>query len=237
MAVQYPAQEDQFFSVEEELYIDSWRPTGQPGGHRLDGLSVAAVVLLFFLGLQLVRDRSAVVEQVLIPESSGSIETEEGNISPALPESVQPEKAPVLEPIVADPATILFPYDEYWLTQGPHGFSYGHMAIDLSAGKGTAIKSPIHGTVVANYFDEYGNTTLLIENDRYQVTLLHGNYTVTVGQAVSLADIIGSESNKGYTTDMYGNSCRGRDCGYHTHLNVFDLQLGQNVNPLDVLSS
>ncbi len=51
----------------------------------------------------------------------------------------------------------------------------------------------------------------------------------TLGQAV------GVESNKGYTTDMQGRLCTGRDCGYHTHLNIFDKRLGQNVNPLKLI--
>jgi hypothetical protein len=46
---------------------------------------------------------------------------------------------------------------------------------------------------------------------------------------------VGVESNLGYTTDMAGVPCWGRDCGYHTHLNVFDKRIGGNVNPLELL--
>ena len=95
--------------------------------------------------------------------------------------------------------------------------------------------SPIYGAITERLSDQYGNPTLVIENENYRVTLLHGVYTVEVGQTVALGDIIGSESNLGYTMDMYGNLCWGRaGCGYHTHLNVFDKRLGENVNPLDL---
>jgi murein DD-endopeptidase MepM/ murein hydrolase activator NlpD len=137
----------------------------------------------------------------------------------------------------AGPTTIVYPYDNFALTQGPHGFSYGHMAIDIAAGKGASVKSPIEGKVSDLYVDEWGNTTLVIENSKYQVTMLHGNFSVAVGDSVSLGQQVGIEGNNGYTLDAYGNSCRGRDCGYHTHLNVFDKELGTNVNPLEVLSS
>jgi murein DD-endopeptidase MepM/ murein hydrolase activator NlpD len=138
-------------------------------------------------------------------------------------------------PQVGDPDIIAAPYDHYELTQGPHGFDYGHMAIDISAGKGAVIKSPINGIVSALYIDEWGNTTLVIENDHYQVTMLHGIYAVAVGEVVVLGQPVGVESNQGNTVDALGRSCRGRDCGYHMHLNIFDKLLGKNVNPLEVL--
>lgn len=131
--------------------------------------------------------------------------------------------------------TFVSPYDAYTLTQGPHGFSYGHMAIDIAAGKGATIYSPINGTVTELFTDGIGNPTLVLENDIYRVTMLHGVYTVQVGQQVKSGQIIGSESNLGNTTDMQGNSCRNRDCGYHTHLNVYDKRIGANINPLNLL--
>ena len=65
--------------------------------------------------------------------------------------------------------------------------------------------------------------------------LMHGIYTVAVGDTLRAGQPIGTESNLGNTTDMQGISCRNRDCGYHTHLNVFDKRLGENINPLDLL--
>jgi murein DD-endopeptidase MepM/ murein hydrolase activator NlpD len=127
------------------------------------------------------------------------------------------------------------PYEEYTLTQGPHGFSYGHMAIDISAGQGAIIKSPIEGYVSNLYTDQYGNPTLVIENDFFRLTMLHGKYKVAFGDQISWGQMVGRESNLGLTTDMQGRSCRNRACGYHTHLNIFDKQLGENVNPLDLM--
>jgi len=127
------------------------------------------------------------------------------------------------------------PYDKYVVTQGLHGYSYGHAAVDLAAGKGTAVLSPIHGEVVDHYIDQWGNPTLVIENEHYRVLLLHGVYSAAVGQSVALGDQVGVESNQGYTVDFQGRSCAGRDCGYHTHLNIFDKRLGANVNPLELI--
>jgi murein DD-endopeptidase MepM/ murein hydrolase activator NlpD len=109
------------------------------------------------------------------------------------------------------------------------------MAIDIAAGKGATVRSPINGSVTELYVDQYGNPTLVIENEYYQVTMLHGDYTVNPGDPVTEGQPVGTESNHGYTTDMQGNLCRGRNCGYHTHLNVFDKRTGTNVNPLDLI--
>jgi murein DD-endopeptidase MepM/ murein hydrolase activator NlpD len=110
------------------------------------------------------------------------------------------------------------------------------MAIDIAAGKGEPIKSPINGVVTEHYFDAIGNPTLVIENENYQVTILHGIYSVGLGSELNIGDQIGTEGNLGNTRDMQGRSCRGRDCGYHTHLNVFDKRAGANINPLELLA-
>jgi murein DD-endopeptidase MepM/ murein hydrolase activator NlpD len=133
------------------------------------------------------------------------------------------------------PQSFAPPYTEYWITQGLHGFSYGHMAIDIAAGEGEPVLSPIAGQVTRKNTDGYGNPVLVIENEVYRVTLLHGIYSVEVGEVVNQGSVVGEESNIGYTTDMQGRLCAGRDCGFHTHLNVFDKRVGGNVNPLDLL--
>jgi len=137
--------------------------------------------------------------------------------------------------IGGNPTVFVSPYDDYTLTQGPHGYSYGHMAIDIAAGKGAIIHSPIHGKVTALFIDGVGNPALIIENDVYRVTMLHGVYSVQKGESVKAGQTLGAESNLGNTTDMQGNSCRNRNCGYHTHLNVYDKRIGNNINPLDLL--
>jgi len=164
---------------------------------------------------------------------------------PAIPGApVQTREEVIEEPPPAQPApplpvpgaeTFVMPYANYVLTQGPHGMSYGHYAIDIAAGKGEPLLSPINGRVTERYFDGIGNPILVIENENYAVTMLHGLYEVTVGQEVQAGEQIGVESNQGNTRDMNGQSCRNRDCGYHTHLNVYDKRAGQNVNPLDLL--
>ncbi len=141
-----------------------------------------------------------------------------------------------LNSLPGDPNAWADPYPEYIVTQGPHGQSYGHYAVDITAGKGLDIHSPINGLVTALFVDQYNNTNLIIENSRYQVLMLHGNYSVQVGQALVIGDVVGVEWNNGYTLDANGNLCAGRDCGYHTHLNVFDKSLNSNINPFDLLS-
>jgi len=64
---------------------------------------------------------------------------------------------------------------------------------------------------------------------------MHGDYIVDAGDSVSKGQSIGYESNLGNTIDMLGRSCRGRKCGYHTHLIIYDKRIGANINPLDVL--
>ena len=140
--------------------------------------------------------------------------------------------------IAGSQTAVSAPYKEYTLTQGLHGQSYGHLAIDIAAGRGEPILSPINGKVSDRYIDEYNNPTLIIENEAYIVTLLHGDYTVNSGDIIEIGDKIGSESNKGYTMDMQGNLCYGKEyCGNHTHLNIYDKRLQANVNPLDLISS
>ena len=133
------------------------------------------------------------------------------------------------------PTDFVSPYDNFTLTQGAHGYSYGHMAVDIAAGKGATIFSPIHGEVTEMYIDGIGNPTLVIENEVYRVTMLHGDYSVQIGENLKAGESVGTESNLGNTTDMQGNSCRNRDCGYHTHLNIFDKRISANINPLDLL--
>lgn len=151
------------------------------------------------------------------------------------PPAEEPIPEPQKDPVDQTPEAIAAPYTDFILTQGIHGASYGQAAIDISAGKGVPVLSPINGVVTGLYVDPYGNTTLIIENDVYAVTLLHGDYSVTMGEQVQLGQQVGVEWNNGYTLDLYGNLCTGRDCGYHTHLNIFDKRTGENANPLALL--
>ena len=211
---------------------------------RIDGLTIVALALILFMGLNVLRDEGLVeaapVDKVNAAAMSIvpiALEQQNGT-SGLVSEAVQPEAMTTLPDLgEPDPDIIISPYDQYTLTQGPHGFSYGHMAIDITGGKLATIKSPISGVVTALYVDEWGNPTVIIENDHYQITMLHGIYTVTVGEEVEVGQSVGQESNQGNTVDALGRSCRGRDCGYHTHLNIYDKRLGVNVNPLEVLGN
>jgi hypothetical protein len=195
----------------------------------VDVLGLVALVLIVFGGFMVYRDIISKHNDVALggEMAADSTESQEGD-----PDVGSGQEVPVN---VGDPSLVAAPYNQYTLTQGPHGFSYGHMAIDIAAGKDAIIKSPIHGNVIELYTDQYGNPTLVIENDIYQVTMLHGKYKVAVGDQLELGQMVGRESNLGYTTDTWGRSCQNRDCGYHTHLNIFDKRIGNNINPLSVI--
>lgn len=200
----------------------------------IDGFTLAALAIIIFIGLSLAVDRgesSAGQNDNTAPTpvqlGASQLGANTGGQSPATP-----TPTPTLA-LPGDPNILAAPYDEYILTQGSHGFSYGHSAIDISAGKGVVIKSPINGLVTENYTDQYGNTTLVLDNGRYTVTFLHGNYIVNPGDKLTVGQHIGLEGNNGYTMDMQGRLCTSRDCGYHSHLNVYDKTLGRNINPLD----
>ncbi|MBN1146218.1 MAG: peptidoglycan DD-metalloendopeptidase family protein [Anaerolineales bacterium] len=208
---------------------------------RIDGMAVVALAIILFMLLNVLRDAgwidAAPVEKVntaamsAVPLALGSkAETASTKGAKRLANSQEPKPNPDADLVVA-------PYDHYVLTQGLHGFSYGHMAIDITGGKRATIKSPINGIVSDLYVDEWGNPTLVIENEHYRVTLLHGIYKVKVGDVVKAGQPVGKESNLGNTVDALGQSCRGRDCGYHTHLNIYDKQLGANVNPLELIEN
>lgn len=224
MAARIPSQEEYYYlPMIDDLANSEWPVPGR----KIDPLAIVLVGLLVFLAIQLLLDGRRAETEISLAANASM--TGEASLSSESSGQASTQLIP------ADPSLVIFPYDNYWITQGPHGMSYGHMAIDIAAGKGTVIKSPIQGVVTANYIDVYGNTTLVVENERYQVTLLHGDYSAAVGQEVHNGDPIGAESNKGYTTDMQGRLCQGRDCGHHTHLNVYDKSANQNVNPLDIL--
>ena len=184
---------------------------------KIDGLSIAALALILFLSASLLTEATSA----------------EASFEPAAPETAAQETA--AQDPAAD-AALIAPYETYTLTQGPHGQSYGHLAIDLAAGEGATIRAPIQGIVSELYEDVYGNPTLVIENEVYRVTLMHGNYTVAPGQSVALGEAVGTEDNQGYTTDLNGNLCYEQaGCGFHTHMNVYDKRIQANVNPLDLL--
>jgi murein DD-endopeptidase MepM/ murein hydrolase activator NlpD len=203
---------------------------------RIDALGIVAIGLLLFMIIHVLMDRglfhdSAALEQpqhaqavMAAALSTGGKQSSTSSVEPA---SLSPSQA-------GGGDTIASPYDHFVVTQGPHGADNGQMAVDITAGKGVAIKSAITGTVTALYVDDLGNTTLVIENDHYIVTMLHGIFTVKMGEAVEIGQKVGTESNQGNTIDAAGRSCRGRDCGYHLHINVYDKHLGTNVNPLDL---
>jgi murein DD-endopeptidase MepM/ murein hydrolase activator NlpD len=200
----------------------------------IDGIALAAFLLLGFGAIMVYRDISSSIEK---PAPQEEMVESQGNA--AIEEIQSPDsevgagKAAFL--IAEMQRRISAPYDTFTLTQGLHGFSYGHMAVDISAGKGAIIKSPIEGYVSDLYTDQYGNPTLVIENEHFRVTMLHGKYKVAIGDQIAWGQMVGRESNLGLTTDMQGRSCRNRACGYHTHLNIFNKQLGENINPLEVM--
>jgi len=207
---------------------------------RLDGMTIAGIAVLLIFALSLLRGFSSRVaaDAAPIPDAPGAVAAT-ATAAAALQATQAAAPPPAATPAVdvAWNEAIGLPYDEYFLTQGLHGESYGHLAIDIAAGNGATIKSLINGTVTGTGYDQWANTYIQIENDFYTVLYMHGVYGLAVGDAVTAGQPIGTESNIGYTLDSYGNVCgyTGRDCGYHTHLNVFDKRLGVNIDPLTLI--
>lgn len=196
-------------------------------------MTLAGVAILMLFAVNIVRGWAGEGDPALAP--TNELGTPIAVMTP-VPEAIIPTIA--TDSPAADPnwhTLIAVPYDEYFLTQGVHGQSYGHYAIDIAAGNGAAINSIINGVVTGNGYDQWGNTFIQIENDNYIVLYLHGVYSAVVGETVNAGQQIGTESNIGYTLDMAGNLCAGRDCGYHTHLNVFDKRQGVNIDPLSLI--
>ncbi len=207
---------------------------------RLDGMTLAGVAVLMLFAVNIVRGWAGEGDPTAAPTNAEGTPVA---VMTAVPESMPPtavasDPATIAGDPTADPAwhaAIALPYDEYFLTQGIHGYSYGHAAIDIAAGNGATIKSIINGFVTGLGYDQWGNTFIQIENDNYVVLYMHGLYSPVIGDSVAAGQPIGTESNIGYTLDWAGNLCAGRDCGYHTHLNVFDKRVGANIDPLTLI--
>ena len=208
----------------------------KPDAMTLVGL---AVLLIFAAGI--FRNSATRVAADAAPETPNPAAIAAAATTAAEAQAALPQTAPAADPAAADAlarnTAISVPYDTYFLTQGLHGESYGHLAIDIAAGNGSTLYSIINGTVTGTGYDQWNNTFIQIENDVYTVLYMHGVYGLAVGDAVTAGQVIGTESNIGYTLDSYGNVCgyTGRDCGYHTHLNVFDKRLGLNIDPLTLI--
>lgn len=224
-----------YYAYDDE-WTDEWDLEWDEGPFQAPRLGLPPVEGLVIL-LAVVTAATLVAAFLLLPGQPAVRPAASIPVAPSVPQTQieEPQSAPFVGS--GGPDFFTAPYGEYILTQGAHGQSYGHLAIDIAAGKGEPIRSPINGRVSERFVDGIGNPVLVIENERYEVTLLHGLYAVEMGEELRAGDIVGAESNMGNTRDMQGRSCRGRDCGYHTHLNVYDKQLGQNVNPLLLLSS
>jgi murein DD-endopeptidase MepM/ murein hydrolase activator NlpD len=123
----------------------------------------------------------------------------------------------------------------FWVNGGVHADPWGGKAVDVAGGANTLIIAPITGVVTENTIDPNGSSVLFIESDEYKAVLLHGLWSVQVGDVVSIGDEIGTEGNLGYTFKMDGTKCgTGSDCGYHTHFNLVDKTTGESV---DVMST
>lgn len=126
---------------------------------------------------------------------------------------------------------IILPYSgDYVVTNTCHPDGWGNYvggypstcAIDISAGCGEPIISPVSGDFISYADDglQLGNTAAIIKGNQYIVFLLHGDYLNL--SKVSQGDLIGYEASHGNST------------GCHTHLSVFDNINKKWVNPLSL---
>ena len=179
----------------------------KPDAMTLVGL---AVLLIFAAGIfrnSTTRVAADAVPETPNPAAIAAAATEAAAAQAGLPETAPPAEDPAAADALARNTAVSVPYDTYFLTQGLHGESYGHLAIDIAAGNGSTIYSIINGTVTGTGYDQWNNTYIQIENDVYTVLYMHGVYGLAVGDAVTAGQVIGTESNIGYTLDRYGNVC------------------------------
>lgn len=144
------------------------------------------------------------------------------------------------DPSDCDPNLVWEIYDPGWVkSQDPHM----GQAIDVGAGSGKVIHSPICGWVKHNGMGghENANTMLVIDNSLYSITMYHGVFdsSLQVGSAVALGQAIGTESNIGWTYKTIINDLgeeemeycgAGSSCGYHTHISIWDARISAEVD-------
>jgi hypothetical protein len=88
---------------------------------------VAVIIIVLLVGVWLTLKHEPVVDKPVVQETTPQI---------ALPNSQTESSKLSFSP---DLLTFAAPYTDYALTQGIHGMSYGHMAIDIAAGRGEPI--------------------------------------------------------------------------------------------------
>ena len=138
-------------------------------------MTLVGAALLLLFAANIVRGWAGEGTPELAPKNE--LGTPVANMTP-LPGDVPAITPPPGGP-ESDPAyhlEIAVPYDNYFLTQGVHGQSYGHLAIDIAAGNGATIKSIINGIVTSTGYDQWGNTYIQIENDNF-IVLYPVSYT------------------------------------------------------------
>lgn len=136
---------------------------------------------------------------------------------------------------------VAWPYEKYTVSQEEHGGSYGHAAIDITAGAGATVLAPICGEVKI-YIDGVGNTAIDINNRNYRATLLHDDFFQALdGQWVEVGTPIGTEGNNGNVRcgdGLHPSSSRfGPNCGHHSHWNMFVKPLGMSVYPTNLVNA
>ena len=139
---------------------------------KLDPMTLVglAVLLIFVAGLfrnSATRVAADAVPEVVDPAAVAAAATAAADAQASLPESAPPAEDPAAADALARNTAISVPYDTYFLTQGLHGESYGHLAIDIAAGNGSTIYSILNGTVTCTGYDQWNNTYIQIENDGY----------------------------------------------------------------------
>ena len=147
------------------------------------------------------------------------------------------EVAPRPSQDLGDEQAFASPYTVFQVNQLAHaggGWWYGALAVDISNSPGTPLLSPINGWVSEAGADEFGSTYIVLENSRWRVLMMHGDYSVGLGEVVQLGQQVGTESNNGFTRGPGGEICNEMPgCGEHTHLAIWEY--GNEINPLDVI--
>jgi hypothetical protein len=109
------------------------------------------------------------------------------------------------------------------LTQDLHGCSYHLPGLDISSSNRTALlQAPLTGEVTT-YVDQWGNSTIRIENDEWIAWLLHARTYLVEDGRVQIGDAVGIMGAVGYAT------------GPHVHYSLYNKEKESFVDPAGYL--
>lgn len=111
-----------------------------------------------------------------------------------------------------------------WRVHPITGVKTFHKGVDIAVPTGTALYSPVKGTVITSVYSDSAGNKITIQNETgWTVTFMHMD-----SRAVKAGDVIEQGQHVGYS----GNT--GNSTGPHLHLEIHDAE-GNTVNPIFIV--